>query len=96
MSAGPTPDRFLVGLAVLGLLSAVYGLNLTVPAAEAPALAAITKQSFYSQDPVAISTAGQTWDVTMTAGPLTNGEFGMWVQSKSQLLRLQRQLMPPA
>jgi hypothetical protein len=32
----------------------------------------------------------------MTAGPLTNGEFGMWVQSKSQLLRLQRELMPPA
>jgi hypothetical protein len=74
---------------------AVYGLNLTVPAAEAPALAAITKQSFYSQDPVAISTAGQTWDVTMTAGPLTNGEFGMWMQSKSQLLQLQRELMPP-
>jgi hypothetical protein len=75
---------------------AVYGLNLTVSAAEAPALAAITQQSFVSRDPVAISTAGQTWDVTMTAGPLTNGEFGMWVQSKNQLLQLQRELMPPA
>jgi hypothetical protein len=75
---------------------AVYGLNLTVSAAEAPALAAITQQSFVSRDPVAISTAGQTWDVTMTAGPLTNGEFGMWVQSKNQLLRLQRELMSPA
>jgi hypothetical protein len=74
----------------------VYGLNLTVSAAEAPALAAITQQSFVSRDPVAISTAGQTWDVTMTAGPLTNGEFGMWVQSKNQLLRLQRELMSPA
>jgi hypothetical protein len=75
---------------------AVYGLNLTVLPAEAPALASITMQSFDSRDPVAISTAGQTWDVTMTAGPLTNGEFGMWVQSKNQLLQLQRELMPPA
>jgi hypothetical protein len=75
---------------------AVYGLNLTVPAAEAPALAAITTRSFYSGDPVAISTGGKTWDVTMTAGPFTNGQFGMSVQSKNQLLQLQRVLMPPA
>lgn len=75
---------------------AVYGLNLTVPAAEAPALAAITTQSFDSRDPVAISTAGKTWDVMMTAGPFTNGQFGMWVQSKSQLLQLERELMPSA
>ena len=75
---------------------AVYGLNLTVSAAEAPALAAITQQSFVSRDPVAISTAGQTWDVTMTAGPLTNGQFGMWMQSKDQILQLQRELMPSA
>jgi hypothetical protein len=75
---------------------AVYGLNLTVSAAEAPALAAITQQSFVSRDPVAISTAGKTWDVTMTAGPLTNGQFGMWVQSKNQILQLQRELMPSA
>jgi hypothetical protein len=75
---------------------AVYGLNLTVPAAEAPALAAITTRSFDSRDPVAISTAGKTWDVTMTAGPLSNGQFGMWVQSKNQILQLQRILIPPA
>jgi hypothetical protein len=74
---------------------AVYGLSLTVPAAQAPALAAITTRSFDSRDPVAISTAGRTWDVTMTAGPLSNGQFGMWVQSKNQLLQLQRELMPP-
>lgn len=75
---------------------AVYGLNLTVSAAEASALAAITQQSFVSRDPVAISTAGKTWDVTMTAGPLTNGQFGMWVQGKNQILQLQRELMPSA
>jgi hypothetical protein len=75
---------------------AVYGLNLTVPAAEAPALAAITTRSFDSRDPVAISTAGKTWEVTMTAGPFSNGQFGMWMQSKSQILQLQRILTPPA
>ena len=75
---------------------AVYGLNLTVPAAQAPALAAITTRSFESRDPVAISTAGKTWDVTMTAGPFTNGEFGMWVHSKNQILQLQCELIPSA
>lgn len=74
----------------------MYGLNLTVPAAEAPALAAITTRSFVSRDWVAISTAGKTWDVTMTAGPLSNGQFGMQVQSKNQILQLQRILIPPA
>ena len=75
---------------------AVYGLNLTVPAAEAPALAAITTRSVDSRDPVAISTAGKTWDVTMTAAPLSNGQFGMWMQDKNQILQLQRILIPPA
>ena len=75
---------------------AVYGLTFTVPAAEAPALTAITTKAFDTRDPMAISTAGKTWGVTMTGGPLTNGQFGIWVQSKSQVLQLQRELLPPA
>ena len=75
---------------------AVYGLTFTVPAAEAAALAAITAKAFDSRDPMAISTAGKTWGVTMTGGPLTDGRFGIWVQSKSQVLRLQRELLPSA
>jgi hypothetical protein len=73
-----------------------YGLTFTVPAAEAPALAAITAKAFDSRDPMAISTAGKTWGVTLMGGPLTNGQFGIWVQSKSQVLQLQRILLPPA
>ena len=75
---------------------AVYGLTFTVSAAEAPALTAITTKAFDSRDPMAISTAGQTWGVTLTAGPFTNGQFGIWVQSKNQVLQLQRELLPPA
>jgi hypothetical protein len=75
---------------------ALYGLTFTVPAAKAPALTAITTQAFESRDPMAISTAGQTWGVILTAGPFTNGQFGIWVQSKSQVLQLQRELLPPA
>jgi hypothetical protein len=52
--------------------------------------------AFDSRDPVAISTAGETWEVTMTAGPFSNGQFGMWMQSESQILQLQRILIPPA
>ena len=75
---------------------AVYGLTFTVPAAEAPALTAITTRAFDSRDPMAISTADKTWGVTLMAGPLTNGQFGIWVQSKNQVLQLQRELLPSA
>jgi len=75
---------------------AVYGLTFTVPAAEAPALAAITAKAFDSRDQMAISTAGKTWGVTLAGGPLTHGQFGIWVQSKNQVLQLERTLLPPA
>jgi hypothetical protein len=75
---------------------AVYGLNFTAPAAEAPALAVITAKAFDSRDQMAISTAGKTWGVALTAEPLTHGQFGIWVQSKNQVLQLQRTLRPPA
>lgn len=75
---------------------AVYGLTFTVPAAEAAALTAITATAFDSRDQMAISTAGKTWGVTVIAGPLTHGQFGIWVQSKNQVLQLQRELLPPA
>lgn len=54
------------------------------------------RRYFAWRDPMAISTAGKTWGVTVTAGPLTNGRFGIWVQSKNQVLQLQRELLPPA
>jgi hypothetical protein len=73
---------------------ATYGLNFTLPPAEAAALAAITTKSFESRDPMAISTAGKTWGVPMTAGPFTNGQFEIGVQTEGQVLQLEHTVMP--
>jgi len=73
---------------------ALYGLNLTLSAAEAAALTAITTKAFESRDEMAVSTAGKTWGVFMTGGPFTSGQFGIMVQSENQALQLQRILIP--
>jgi hypothetical protein len=73
-----------------------YGLIFTLPAAEARALTAITTKAVDPRDQVAISTAGKTWGVPFTAEPLTNGQFEIVVQSKNQVLKLLRELLPPA
>jgi hypothetical protein len=74
---------------------ALYGLNFTLSAAQAAALTAITTKAFDTRDQMAVSTAGKTWAVTFTAGPFTNGQFGILVQSENQALQLQRILIPP-
>jgi hypothetical protein len=74
---------------------ALYGLNFTLPAAEAAALTAITTKAFDTRDQMAVSTGGKTWGVLMAAGPFTNGQFGILVQSENQALQLQRILIPP-
>ena len=92
----PAGTTATTGANLSGNQPAVYGLTFTVPAAEASALAAITAKAFDSRDQMAISTAGKTWGVTLTAGPLTHGQFGIWVQSKNQVLQLQRIVLPSA
>lgn len=74
---------------------ALYGLNFTLSATGAAALTAITTEASDSGDQMAVSTAGKTWGVFMTAGPFTNGQFGILVQSENQALQLQRILIPP-
>jgi hypothetical protein len=74
---------------------ALYGLNLTLSAAEAAALTAITTKAFDSRDQMAVSTAGKTWGVFTTGGPFTSGQFGILVESENQALQLQRILIPP-
>jgi len=73
---------------------AMWGLAITVPGAGAAALTAITTKSYDTRDPLAISIAGTTWAVVMTAAPLTNGRFVFMTQSKNQALQLQRTLVP--
>jgi hypothetical protein len=71
-------------------------LRITLPAAEAAALAAITTQAVNSQAQIAIIVAGQTWEIPSTPQPLTNGQFDIAAQSKDQALQLQRLLLKPA
>jgi hypothetical protein len=73
---------------------AMYGLNLTLSADQAAALTAITTKAFDTRDQMALSIAGKTWGVFLTAEPLTNGQFGILVQSENQALQLQRILIP--
>ena len=72
-----------------------YGLMISVPAEERPALTAITTQAYHSQDPIAIIVAGKTWGVPNVAAPFT-GQFEIPAQSASQALQLQRTLIPSA
>jgi hypothetical protein len=78
-----------------GQQPALYGLNLTLSADQAAALTAITTKAFDTRNQMAVSIAGKTWGVFMTAEPFTNGQFGILVQSENQALQLQRILIPP-
>jgi hypothetical protein len=75
---------------------AVWMLRINLPAAEVAALTAITKNAVHSRTQIAIVVAGQTWGVPFTNQPLTNGQFAISTQSRSQALQLQRILLPPA
>jgi hypothetical protein len=75
---------------------AQYVLRITLPAAGATALTAITTQVAGTEDMLAIIIAGQAWAVVATLAPLTNGQFGIPMQSLSQALQLQRILLQPA
>jgi len=75
---------------------AQYVLRITLPAAEAAALTAITTNVAGTQEQLAIIIAGQAWGAFVTPNPLTNGEFGIPVQSLNQALQLQRIMLQPA
>jgi hypothetical protein len=74
---------------------AQYVLRITLPAAGATALTAITTEVAGTRDALAITIADQAWAVVGTLKPLTNGEFGIPMQSLSQALQLQRILLQP-
>lgn len=75
---------------------AQYLLRITLPAAGATALTAVTTETAGARDALAIMIAGRAWAVLATLNPLTNGEFAIPVQSLSQALQLQRILLQPA
>ena len=75
---------------------AQYVLRITLPAAGAAALTAITTNVADTQEQLAIIIAGQAWGAFVTQKPLTSGEFGIPVQSLNQALQLQRIVLQPA
>jgi hypothetical protein len=75
---------------------ASWGVSINLPAAEASALTAVTTKLAGTQGQLAIIIAGQTWAMPVTQQPLTNGEFVITTQSRSQALQLQRSLLQSA
>lgn len=73
-----------------------WGLSITLPAAEAAALNAVTAKIAGTKDQLATIVAGQTWGLPQVKGPLTNGEFLIAASSKSQALQFERILVPSA
>jgi hypothetical protein len=83
-----------------------YGLSITVPAADVPALAAVLQVGSGSPGPPsaspvnsatpipAISVAGRTWVLLGYAPPSASGEFDVTLPSRTQALQLHHLLAP--
>jgi hypothetical protein len=71
----------------------MWMLRINLPAAEAAALTAITTKAVDSRTQIAIIVAGQTLGIPFTSQPLTNGQFAIPAQSRSQALQFQRMLL---
>lgn len=71
-----------------------YVLRVTLTAAGAAALTAVTTEVAGTRTGLAFIIDGQAWAVVITLRPLTQGEFEIPVQSLSQALQLQRVLLP--
>jgi hypothetical protein len=81
-----------------------YGVSITVPAADVPALAAVlptgsgppgspTASAVTSATPIpTISVAGRTWVLLGYASPSAGGQFDVTLPSRNQALQLQRML----
>ena len=69
-----------------------YGLTLTLPASEVPALTAVTTTAASVKGPLALSVGGRTWVLPMVLAPFTGPQFPVPLPSRSQALQLQRSL----
>jgi hypothetical protein len=70
-----------------------YGFWVTLPAADLPALHALTTAAYNSQGFLGISVAGQTWLLPRVRAPFT-GPLEMVLPAKDQVLLLHRLLFP--
>ena len=70
-----------------------YGFWVTLPAADLPALHALTTAAYDAQGFLGISVAGQTWLLPRVRAPFT-GPLEMVLPAKDQVLLLHRLLFP--
>lgn len=69
-----------------------YGFTITLPAADVPALTAVTTTAADAQGPLAISVAGRTWVLPIVARPFTSRQLLIPLPSRNQAQQLQRVL----
>jgi hypothetical protein len=70
---------------------AQYGLLITLPAADAPALTAVNTTAHKARGTVVISIAGRTWVLPTIGGPWASQQLGIFLP-RNQALWLQRLL----
>jgi hypothetical protein len=85
----PAPPR------VHGAGPAMYGLAITVPAADLAALTAVTTTAADAHGYLSISVAGRTWLLPRVLQPFTSAHFEIAFPGRNQALQLQRLLVPP-
>jgi hypothetical protein len=69
-----------------------YDFVITLPAADVPALTAVTTTAYHARGALAISVAGKTWALPMVAGPFIGPQLQIPMPSRNQALQLQRSL----
>jgi len=69
-----------------------YDFVITLPAADVPALTAVTTTAYHARGALAISVAGKTWALPMVAGPFRGPQLQIPMPSRNQALQLQRTL----
>ena len=74
--------------------AAGYGFVITLPAADVPALTAVTTTAYQARGAFAISIAGKTWALPMVEAPLRGRQFRIPMISRNQALQIQRMLAP--
>jgi hypothetical protein len=69
-----------------------YGFTITLPAADVPALTAVTATAADANGAMTISIAGKTWALPLVEQPFTSQQLMIPLPSMSQALQLQRLL----
>jgi hypothetical protein len=81
------------GLGASGQAPTRYGFTIVLPAADVPALTAVTTTAYKAHGSLAISVAGRTWALPLVAGPFTSPQFQVQLP-RNQAIQLQRLLVP--